>query len=48
MLCFKDQKLAARYARRPIPISVLYEAYFDEALDIPGDIYAFLRNRNNS
>jgi sphingolipid C9-methyltransferase len=43
---FKDQKLAARYARRPMPISVLYEAYFDEALDIPGDMFAFLRNRN--
>jgi sphingolipid C9-methyltransferase len=27
-------------------MSVLYEAYFDGDLDIPGDIYAFLRNRN--
>ncbi len=35
---FKDQKLAKRYANRPIPISVLYEAYFDGDLDIVGDI----------
>jgi cyclopropane fatty-acyl-phospholipid synthase-like methyltransferase len=43
---FNDKKLAARYADKPIPISVLYEAYFDGDLDIPGDMYAFLRNRN--
>jgi cyclopropane fatty-acyl-phospholipid synthase-like methyltransferase len=43
---FNDKKLAARYSDRPIPISVLYEAYFDGDLDIPGDMYAFLRNRN--
>jgi sphingolipid C9-methyltransferase len=43
---FHDQKLAKRYENRPIPMSVLYEAYLDEAIDIPGDIYAFLRNRN--
>jgi sphingolipid C9-methyltransferase len=43
---FQDQKLAARYAKKPIPMSVLYEAYFDGDLDIPGDIYQLLRNRN--
>jgi cyclopropane fatty-acyl-phospholipid synthase-like methyltransferase len=43
---FHDKKLAARYADKRIPMSTLYEAYFDGALDIPGDIYAFLRNRN--
>jgi cyclopropane fatty-acyl-phospholipid synthase-like methyltransferase len=43
---FKNQKLAKRYANRPIPISVLYEAYFDEDLDIVGDISEFLRKRN--
>lgn len=43
---FHDKKLAARYADRRIPIATLYEAYFDGAIDIPGDIYAFLRNRN--
>jgi cyclopropane fatty-acyl-phospholipid synthase-like methyltransferase len=43
---FHDRRLAERYSDRPIPISTLYEAYFDEALDIPGDLYAFLRNRH--
>lgn len=43
---FNDRKLAARYADRRIPMATLYEAYFDGAIDIPGDIYAFLRNRN--
>jgi cyclopropane fatty-acyl-phospholipid synthase-like methyltransferase len=43
---FKDPRLAARYANRPIPISTLYEAYFDGEVDIPGDLHAFLRNRN--
>ncbi len=43
---FNDQKLARRYANAPIPMSVLYEAYFDGALDIPGDIYEFLGQRN--
>jgi cyclopropane fatty-acyl-phospholipid synthase-like methyltransferase len=44
---FKDQKLARRYAKKPIPMATLYEAYFDGDLDIPGDIYAFLRKRND-
>jgi cyclopropane fatty-acyl-phospholipid synthase-like methyltransferase len=43
---FKNARLAARYADRPIPISTLYEAYFDGEVDIPGDLHAFLRNRN--
>jgi cyclopropane fatty-acyl-phospholipid synthase-like methyltransferase len=43
---FKDQKLAKKYANRQIPMSVLYEAYFDEDLDIVGDITKFLRDRN--
>ena len=43
---FKDRRLAARYADSRIPISTLYEAYFDGEVDIPGDLYAFLRNRN--
>ncbi len=43
---FNDRKLAQRYASKRIPMSVLYEAYFDGDLDIPGDIYEFLRNRN--
>jgi len=30
-----------------MPMATLYEAYFDGALDIPGDIYALLRNRHD-
>jgi cyclopropane fatty-acyl-phospholipid synthase-like methyltransferase len=43
---FHDKKLARKYANTRIPMSTLYEAYFDEALDIPGDIFALLRERN--
>jgi sphingolipid C9-methyltransferase len=43
---FNDEKLARRYASEPIPISTLYEAYFDGSLDIPGDLVEFLRSRN--
>ncbi len=46
---FNDPRLAARWDvdGRRIPISTLYEAYFDGALDFTGDIYDFLRNRND-
>jgi len=43
---FNDPKLAARYADRQIPMSTLYEAYFDGDLDIPGDLPTFLKARN--
>lgn len=43
---FHDQSLARKYANAPIPMATLYEAYFDGALDIPGDIYALLKDRN--
>jgi sphingolipid C9-methyltransferase len=43
---FRDQKLAAKYANDRIPIDTLWEAYFDGALDIPGDIYALLNDRH--
>jgi cyclopropane fatty-acyl-phospholipid synthase-like methyltransferase len=43
---FNDQKLARRYAQSPIPMSVLYEAYFDGDIDIPGDIYELLDERD--
>ncbi|MEZ4229469.1 MAG: class I SAM-dependent methyltransferase [Polyangiaceae bacterium] len=45
-IVFNDKKLAARYATKRIPMATLYEAYFDGDIDIPGDIYAFLRDRN--
>jgi sphingolipid C9-methyltransferase len=43
---FNDRKLARRYATSRIPMATLYEAYFDGDVDIPGDVFAFLRNRN--
>jgi sphingolipid C9-methyltransferase len=43
---FNNRRLAARYAKRRIPMATLYEAYFDGDLDIPGDMFAFLRNRD--
>jgi cyclopropane fatty-acyl-phospholipid synthase-like methyltransferase len=43
---FKNRKLADRYSNNRIPISTLYELYFDGEVDIPGDLYAFLRNRD--
>jgi cyclopropane fatty-acyl-phospholipid synthase-like methyltransferase len=42
---FRDTALRDRYATAPIPIDTLFEAYFDGALDIPGDIYALLNDR---
>ena len=43
---FHDQKLAARYANEPIPMSTLFEAYFDGAVDLPADLDAFLDARH--
>jgi len=43
---FRDRALERRYARRKIPMATLYEAYFDGAIDIPGDLGHFLRNRD--
>jgi cyclopropane fatty-acyl-phospholipid synthase-like methyltransferase len=42
---FNDAKLARKYATESIPISTLYEAYFDGSIDIPGDLSEFLRQR---
>ncbi len=43
---FNDRKLEAKWGAGPVPMATLYEAYFDGAIDIPGDIYAFLSDRN--
>jgi sphingolipid C9-methyltransferase len=45
-IVFNDEKLAKKYRTGPIPMSVLYEAYFDGDVDIRGDIFDLLRNRN--
>lgn len=41
---FNDDKLAKKYGAEPIPMSVLYEGYFDGDIDIHGDIFELLRN----
>ncbi len=43
---FHDKKLARKYAHSRIPMATLYEAYFDGAIDITGDLFSFLRSRN--
>ncbi len=43
---FRDAKLAARYRHKKIPISTLFEAYFDGAVDLRGDIYEMLARRH--
>jgi cyclopropane fatty-acyl-phospholipid synthase-like methyltransferase len=43
---FKSRKLADRYANNRIPISTLYELYFDGEVDIQGDLFALMRNRD--
>ncbi|HEX9619848.1 MAG TPA: cyclopropane-fatty-acyl-phospholipid synthase family protein [Polyangiaceae bacterium] len=45
-IVFNDPKLLRKYENRKIPMAALYEAYFDGDIDIRGDIYAFLHNRN--
>lgn len=44
---FNDDKLAKKYKHTEIPMSVLYEAYFDGDLDIKGDIFEMLRERQS-
>ncbi len=43
----KNSKLAAQWAGKKVPISSIFEAYFDGDVDIPGDIYAFLADRHH-
>ena len=43
---FLDSKLAQKFEHDKIPIDTLWEAYFDGAVDIPGDIYALLQDRH--
>jgi len=45
-LRFHDTKLAERFARGKVPMTALYEAYFNGHVDIIGDIYAFLDERD--
>jgi sphingolipid C9-methyltransferase len=46
-LVFNDAKLRDRYQNRKIPMTTLFEAYFDGAIDIVGDMNTFLRTRND-
>src|SRR6185436_7851313 len=43
---FNDKKLARKYTTARIPMSTLYEAYFDGDIDIPGDMNALIRDRD--
>ena len=43
---FRNAALSKQFANKLIPIATLYEAYFDGELDIPGDIFALLRDRH--
>jgi cyclopropane fatty-acyl-phospholipid synthase-like methyltransferase len=42
-LVFHDAELERRFGAAPIPVCTLCEAYFDQRLDISGDLGAFLR-----
>jgi cyclopropane fatty-acyl-phospholipid synthase-like methyltransferase len=44
---FRDAKLGARYTNKKIPIATLFEAYFDGAVDLQGDLYEMLEHRHN-
>lgn len=46
-LVFNDARLRDRYANKKIPMSTFYEAYFDGAIDVLGDMDSFLRTRND-
>ena len=43
---FNDPKLERKYATKRIPISVLYEAYFDGDIDIKCEMGELISNRN--
>ena len=43
---FKDEKLAQKFASAPIPMSTLYEAYFDGAVELKTDLTTLLRQRH--
>jgi len=45
-LRFHDASLAAKFARGKVPMTDLYEAYFNGQVDIVGDIYDFLDERD--
>ena len=44
-LRFHDAKLAARFAKGKVPMTTLFEAYFDGHVDIVGDIFEFIDDR---
>src|SRR4029453_16215828 len=43
---FGNRRLGERYARKRIPMSTLYEAYFDGDLDFETDLGDFIRDRD--
>ncbi len=45
-LSFRDQRDAARWAGRKIPMEIAYEAYLGGKLDFEGDVYEVMLRRN--
>ncbi|MCA9627875.1 MAG: class I SAM-dependent methyltransferase, partial [Myxococcales bacterium] len=43
---FRDEKLAQKFGSTPIPMSTLYEAYFDGALELKTDLTTLLKKRH--
>lgn len=44
---FNDEKLSKKYKNTEIPMSVLYESYFDGDVDFKGDVFDFLSERQS-
>lgn len=44
-ITFKSSELKQMYGTRKIPISTLHEAYFDEQIDLKGDVLDILKKR---
>ncbi len=45
-VCFNDEKLGQKFKANPIPMSTLYEAYFDEAIELKVALPTLLKKRH--
>lgn len=46
-LTIKDPELREKYANKKIPMQIAYDAYFDQKLDIKGDVLEALEHRHD-
>jgi len=46
-LVLKDPELREKYANKKIPMQIAYDAYFDQKLDIKGDVLDALEHRHD-